>query len=99
MKIDRDDVEKNLPKKGFRREESRHIYFYHEFEGQETGSYTYISHSSRTRDISDGLLNAMRKQLRLDKTKDVVDLVECPLDGNELNNILIRNGVFSPTRK
>lgn len=33
MKITRTEIEKNLPKKGFRKDKSgHHIYFYHEYE-------------------------------------------------------------------
>jgi hypothetical protein len=97
MKVDRAEVNKNLPKKGFRKEISgHHIYFYHEYEGQETGAYTYISHSAKQKDISGDLLLSMRKQLRLESTKEAVDLIVCPIDKETFNKTLIKNGVFSP---
>lgn len=97
MKVDRAGVNKNLPKKGFRKETSgHHIYFYHEYKGQETGAYTYISHSAKQKDISGDLLLSMRKQLRLEDTKEAVDLIVCPIDKEAFNKILIKNGVFSP---
>ena len=97
MKIDRTEINKSLPKKGFRKETSgHHIYFYHEYEGQETGAYTYISHSAKQKDISDDLLLSIRKQLRLESTKEAVDLIVCPIDKEAFNKILINNGIFSP---
>jgi hypothetical protein len=97
MKVDRTEVNKNLPKKGFRQEKSgHHIYFYHEYEGRETGVYTYISHSTKQKDISGDLLLSMRKQLRFKSTKQAVDLIVCPIDKEAFNKILIKNGVFSP---
>lgn len=98
MKVDRTEIEKNLPKKGFRKErEGHHIYFYHEYEGKETGVYTYISHSSKLKDISGDLLTSMRKQLRLDSNREAVDLFKCPLDKDGLNTALIKKGVFNPS--
>jgi hypothetical protein len=58
MKVDRAEIVKNLPKKGFRKEKTgHHIYFYHEYEGLETGAYTYISHSAKQKDVSGDILS------------------------------------------
>lgn len=97
MKVDRSVIEKNLKKKGFRKEKSgHHIYFYHEFNGQETGVYTKLSHSAKLKDISGDLLLSMRKQLRLETNKDAVDLFNCPMDKDKYNRVLIKNNIFSP---
>ena len=89
MKTDRTKLERNLPKKGFRKEKSeRHIYFYHEFEGKETGISTHISHSRKLKDISGDLLTCMRKQLRLNSNRQVVNLVNCPMDKKAYNSIV-----------
>ncbi len=95
MKVDRADVEKNLPRKGFEREkEGHHIYFHHQFNGRVTGAYTYISHSKKFNVISRGILTAMRKQLMLDSNAQVLELVNCPMDENEYNKILRKKGVL-----
>ncbi len=97
MKVIRAAISRNLPKKGFRKEESgHHIYFYHEYKGMETGSYTYISHSAKQKDISGDLLLSMRKQLKLETTRKAVDLINCPIDKEEFNRILIEREVFRP---
>ena len=97
MKVTRAEIEKNLPKKGFRRDKSgHHIYFYHEYEGKETGAYTLISHSAKLKDMSGDLLLRMRKQLRLDTSREAVDLMKCPLDGEGFNRILVEKEVFKP---
>lgn len=97
MKVTRAEIEKNLPKKGFRKESSgHHVYFYHEYQGQETGAYTYVSHSSKQKDMSGDLLLSMRKQLRLETTREAADLMKCPLDGKDFNRILIKRGIFTP---
>jgi hypothetical protein len=99
MKVSRADIVKNLPKKGFRKDKSgHHIYFYHEYRGQETGICTYISHSAKQRDISADILLMMRRQLRLDSAKQAADLMTCPMDGKSFNRILGgKNLLKSPT--
>ena len=97
MKIDRRDLEQNLPKKGFRREAGRrHVWFNHQFVGKETGIRTCVSHSPGMTDISGDLLTKMRKQLCLDTSQEVVDLVRCPMDGHAYNERMIQKGLFSP---
>ena len=97
MKVTRAAILRNLPKKGFRKEESgHHIYFYHEYKGMETGAYTYISHSAKQKDVSGDLLLSMRKQLKLETTREAADLIKCPIDKDEFNRILIKREVFRP---
>jgi hypothetical protein len=97
MKVNRSEISKNLPKKGFRKEPSgHHIYFYHEYNGLETGVCTYISHSAKQKDVSGDFLLSMRKQLRLESIKEAVDLIKFPIDKEEFNRILIERKVFRP---
>ena len=97
MKVDRREVERNLPKKGFRPErDRRHIYYYHVYNGKETGISTCISHSKRLQDIAGNLLSYVTKQLKLDTTRQAVDLIRCPMDGDEYNKRMMEKGVFSP---
>ena len=97
MKVTRAAISKNLPKKGFRKEESgHHIYFYHEYKGIESRAYTYISHSAKQKDVSGDLLLSMKKQLKLETTREAVDLIKCPIDNEEFNRILIEREVFRP---
>lgn len=96
MKVDRSDIEKQLPKKGFQKEKSgHHIYFHHMHKGKPTGAYTYISHSPKFRDISGDILASMKKQLELDTTKQVADLCKCPISGDDYNNILRQKDIIS----
>jgi hypothetical protein len=79
MKVDRSDLESNLPKKGFREDQSGdQVFFHHWRGGLETGVFTKVSHSRKLRCISDGLLTQVRKQLHLDTNHQVVDLARCP---------------------
>lgn len=95
MKVDRTEAIRSLRQKGFRKDETRdHIYFYHEYNGKETGPWTKISHSRMVRDISGDLLLSMRKQLRLDTNREAADLLSCPMDGDAFNSIMKAKGVF-----
>ena len=95
MKVDRSKAEKALKKKGFRRDSSpSHIYYLHYYNDLETGIKTCFSHSPKQRDISGGLLEAMKKELQLDKTKDIYDLLRCPMDGAMYNEILRKKGLL-----
>lgn len=78
MKVNRKIILKNLKKKGFRKEKKHHIYFHHEYNGKETGAYTFLSHSSSFKDIAGDILTQMRKQLRLDTNREAVEFVSMP---------------------
>ncbi len=95
MQIERRIIESGLLSKGFvRGEETHHNYFHHIYQGKITGVYTYTSHGTKTYDAS--LLNMIKKQLRLDRTKQVVDLCKCPITEDAYNQILIDKGIFTP---
>jgi len=95
MKVERKNINKNLPKKGFVKEEDKHhIYFHHHLNGVATGVSTYISHSKKISDYSGRLLTDVRKQLELDSNQEVVDLVNCPMNGEQYNDILRQKGLI-----
>jgi len=94
VQVDRDEIEAGLPKKGFIRQDSRHRYFYHEYQGKRTGAYTYTSHGSGYKVYGDALLKMMRTQLRLDTARQVVDLAMCPLSQTDYEKILKDKGVI-----
>lgn len=94
MQIPRDTIESSLPKKGFVREDSHHRYFYHEYKGKRTGPFTYISHGSKYKTYHEPLLKRMKKELRLDRIKEVEDLFLCPIDGDGYNQKLRGKGLI-----
>ena len=93
MKVERKDIIKNLPKKGFVRDDNgHHIYFYHQVNGKNTGPYTYVSHDkAKTKTFSDVTL--IRKQLKLDTNKEAVQLIDCRMDGATYQAILRVKGI------
>ena len=95
MSLERKNILKNLPAKGFKKIAKRHhIYFHHVYHGKETGPYTYVSHSAKVKTINASLIGEMRKQLRLDRNRQVIDLCNCPMSGSDYNDVLIGNDVF-----
>ncbi len=94
MQIERRDVESSLPKKGFQREDSHHIYFHHYYQGKYWGISTYVSHGAGS--IGDSLIQQMKRQLRLNNPHQVIGLVNCPISGDDYNQILKTNGFLQP---
>ena len=95
MNVDRNVAMKSLSKKGFSKKlDGDHIYFFHEYEGKVTGPWTKFSHSKKGKDIDDYLISCMKKQLKLDKRSEVINLLNCPMDGDSYNDILIRKNIF-----
>lgn len=91
MQIEKREVEASLPSKGFVRDNSGdHIYFHFMYDGKTTGIHTYVSHGARS--IGDPLISAMKKQLHLNSSRDLVDLVKCPMSGEVYVQILKEKG-------
>ena len=96
MKLDRNNVKSNLPKKGFEMEDdNHHIYFHHIHNGKRSRAYTYVSHSKKDGDLRDGIIKMMKKQLVLDTNKQVSDLVNCPMSSEQYIEHLKAKGVIS----
>jgi predicted RNA binding protein YcfA (HicA-like mRNA interferase family) len=91
----RREVIKQLPKKGFEKKtKSHHIYFHHKLRGKYTGKFTKVSHSARVKEISGDLVTQMRKQLQLDSNRQVHDLIECPMTGQDYTELLRQKGIL-----
>lgn len=89
MKVERKNICKNLPKKGFiKKEDKHHVYFHYHYNGMDTGIYTFVSHSTKHKDYANRLLTEIRKQLHLDTNQNAVDLINCPMDEEQFINIL-----------
>lgn len=78
--IEPDKIISSLIKKGFREEEMRghkHLRFY--VNGMKTGISTSISRGSKYQEYGMDLLKWMARGLRLSVTRQLVDLIECPM--------------------
>jgi predicted RNA binding protein YcfA (HicA-like mRNA interferase family) len=81
------DVESGLKKKGFRQDEGDHHWFlYWTADGKKTTIRTKTSHGT-TKDLGDGLLKEMARQVRLPKAQ-FLELIDCPLTQQHYQKLL-----------
>jgi len=92
--IARKQIETSLRKKGFVQEGGDHRYFYHEVDGRRTGAYAFTSRGTGHRVYDENLLVAMKRELRLNTLNQVKRLLECPMNGDEYNDVLRQKGVL-----
>jgi len=82
-----------LQRKGFAVEETpHHTYLFHERNGKETGGKTYLSRGSKSKFYDSTLLNCMKKQLKLDSTYELMQLLKCPMDKDQYSVKLAAKG-------
>lgn len=87
------DINAALCRKGFISDrECDHVYYILYYNGKKTSVRTKISHSKN--EIDDHLINAMSKQVHLDKENFFL-LVECPLSEAEYKTRLLESGIIS----
>lgn len=84
----------SLTKKGFepKKGRSKHIKYTLFVNGKKTSIFTWISHGMD--EYEDGLLNAMRKELRLETSKELEDLIDCPMSIEVLLSLLSKRGII-----
>jgi predicted RNA binding protein YcfA (HicA-like mRNA interferase family) len=79
------DVIAGLQNKGFRRRDAKDIYLHLFVAGRKTAIWTKVSHGEK--EIHDGLIATMSRQLRLNK-RQFGELVECPLSEEQYLDLL-----------
>lgn len=88
----REEVEKQLQRKGFRLTETdHHKLIYYTIAGYKTRVWTKTSRGSSHKDISESNLSHMAKQCFLSKP-DFIALLECPLSREKYEEHLISQG-------
>ncbi len=74
------EIRSSLLRKGFREEEARgHKLLRLYVAGKKTAISTSISRGSKYKEYGDSLLDYMKRGLRLDFTKQLRALIECPM--------------------
>ncbi len=92
MPLKKLEVIQSLKKKGFKNIGGDHKYLvYHTIDGKQTNIKTKVSRGSYS-DIADKCVNEMKRQCRLDKKADFIDLVKCPLERDDYEAILRAKG-------
>lgn len=82
-------INKALTKKGFKKENKDHYFYYYTHNGKKTNIFTKFSHSST--EIGESLIKMMADQVHLEKD-EFKKLIECTLSGEEYKKILINKG-------
>lgn len=76
----RDQIVASLTSKGFRKDDGDHIFLvYVRHDGKLSSLRTKVSRGSSHKEVTDGLLSQMARQLHLTK-KQLEDLIDCPMD-------------------
>jgi hypothetical protein len=97
MPIKYRNAKKSLRDKGFKDENRRdHDYFFFYYQGKKTNAFTYFSRSPGS-EIDVSLLPKMMRELHLDKSRQVHDLLSCPLDSEQYTEILKEKNVIVPS--
>lgn len=97
--LKKDQVVRNLTKKGFILIEGDHHYlWYVRTDGLKTSIRTKVSHGSRGGDINSSLVSAMSKQCHL-TTQQFKQFAECTLSQQQYEQILTTAGFFRPSQR
>ena len=88
--MEREKIATSLKKKGFVEDiKGRdHRYYHHQVNGKRTGVRTKLSMGSKYKRLGNPLLAKIKKQLKLDSPKELSDLVNCPMTGDDYIEIL-----------
>lgn len=93
--MDQADIQSSLAKKGFVCEDDRdHKYYHHKLDGRYTGVKTKFSRGSNFKRLDPSLLSRIKKQLRLNTSREFRELVECPMSKDDYVQILRTKGVL-----
>lgn len=84
-------IQSSLNSKGFDRSSSDHYWYVLYVNGKKSSIRTKISFGKQ--EYGDSLLSRMAGQLKLSK-KQLIDLIDCPLDHENYCNILIKKGIL-----
>lgn len=87
--MERAHVASALLKKGFVEDETRdHRYFHHQINGQRTGVRTKLSRGSQYKRLGPQLLAKIKKQPKLESSREFRDLVNCPMSKERYIEVL-----------
>ena len=96
--VSANEARANLLGKGFRqREGKKHTFFDLYVNDKNTGINTHFSRGKKSHsDIDEGLMDLMKYQLKLDRWRQVFELLNCDMTGGEYLQILKDRGKLAP---
>jgi hypothetical protein len=93
------DARSSLLRKGFKEREGRKHTFYDFFvDGKEVGINTHFSRGSKAPDIDSSMMHLMAPQLQFQKSRQVLELLNCTMTEAEYVRYLKANGKLNPPR-
>lgn len=84
------DIKSALLSKGFEVEETHHEYLWFYYDGKRTHIKTRLSHGID--EYGSNLINAMKKQLKLNSRQDIENLLKCPMTESQYIELLLKSG-------
>ena len=91
MTFERDEIRRQLLRKGFRESTGDHHFYTLWVNGKKTHISTKLSHGTKYKVYDDSLIALVCRQLYLSK-KELSELIECKLSGAEYVALLLRHG-------
>lgn len=86
------ELKQGLKNKGFKESNQDHKFYFLYIDGKRTPIKTKVSHGSK--EYGDGLLIAMKHQVRLDTKQQFLDLVDCDMTKEEYIQFLIEKKII-----
>ena len=84
------NIASSLQSKGFRESHSSHIRLTFFIDGKKSSVFTFVSHGKK--EISDGLMHQMARQVRLSH-KQFCELVDCTMSEDELKEFYLKEKI------
>ena len=90
----------SLLSKGFvEREAPKHVFYDLYLDGKYTGINTHFSRGKKEHsDIDESLMDLMKHQLKLQRMREVFELLNCNMDGTKYRELLQSSGGLTPPK-
>ncbi|MCW7475539.1 hypothetical protein [Leptospira levettii] len=87
-----DEMMRALVSKGFKLREGNHHFYDFYFEGKVTSISTKISHGSKHKEYSDDLFDMVKRQMKFDNGKNLIEFSKCTFSEENYIDMLKKNG-------
>ncbi len=85
------EVISSLISKGFEKSNNDHKKFILYINNKKTNIWTKVSHGKKSNDLGSFILSSIKKQIKLDTTSQLLELVDCTMSGSDYLEILKQN--------
>lgn len=92
MPLSPNEIRKGLERKGWKKREGHHTFYYLKVEGLTERIHTYVSHSAK--EYGKKLLGEMKRQLKFDSVEDLQSYIKCEMSHEEYIQMLKEKGLI-----